>query len=94
MKIVKNTFESFLEEVNQVFIRIDLHDQALSLVAGGIDRSGNWIEFISKLDRAKTLSDIIRSFKIMTYFVEQEHKSWDIEKPHHILLREYHQSPN
>ncbi|MEM6736839.1 MAG: hypothetical protein AAF620_12315 [Bacteroidota bacterium] len=87
MKVVKPTFESFLEEVDEVFIRIDRYENTLTLVAGGINTSGTWIEFASKLDSIKTLSDIARSLKIMVYFVEEEQKHWDLEKPHHVLIR-------
>lgn len=86
MKIVKSTFQDVLEEVEKIFFRIDIDEGNKLLSAGGINKSGVWIEFVST---STSIYNIEKRLKIMIYLVEREKKCWSQEKHHHAIIREY-----
>ncbi|MEQ8627100.1 hypothetical protein [Ekhidna sp.] len=88
MKIIKDSFESLLRETENIYIRIDSENGVRTLVAGGIDQNGTWIEYPSELKYSDTAIDITRYLKVMIYLIQEEKKKWGIERPHHLLIRE------
>ena len=94
MKIVKPTFESLLQEINSIYLRLEDERGIKSVIAGGLNKNGVWVEFPFELSKHANLTDITRCLKTMVYLIEEEHKQWGLEEPHHQLIRNYCMSLN
>ncbi|MEM6831111.1 MAG: hypothetical protein AAGA66_02535 [Bacteroidota bacterium] len=88
MKVVKPSFESVLDELDRILIRTEEENGVRSLVAGGLNKEGVWVEYASALSPEARLPDIIKPLRIMVLLIAEENKRWELEKPHHWLLRE------
>lgn len=88
MKIVKPTFESLLEELDEIYVRFEDARGTKALVAGGINKNGIWTEFSFSLSSGAGLYDIIRCLQAMVHLIEEERKQWHLEESHHFFLRE------
>lgn len=88
MKIMKPSFESVLDELDRIFIRTEEENGVRSLVAGGFNKNGVWVEYASGIGPEARLPDIIKSLQVMVHLITEENKRWELEKPHHRLIRE------
>ena len=80
MRIIKPTFESFLAETKRIYIRMERKNRKQSLVAGGFDSRGYWIEYLSRIEDQATLNDISKCLEVMVYMIEEENKEWQFEQ--------------
>jgi len=89
MTIVQPTLEHLLDRLDEVYIRIEEKQGVRSLVAGGLNKQGIWLEFPTHLDGTPTLLSIVRCLELMICFIEEEQKGWSMEQPYHKLFRDF-----
>ena len=88
MNTIQPTFESLLDQLTNIYLRIDNYNGTRYLVAGGITQEGKWIEFPTQLHDKASLQDITRSLQVIVNILQVENKTWSLEKPHLFLIRE------
>lgn len=88
MKRTVPSFEHLLSEIKDLFIRIEDHEGVRTLVAGGIGRQGVWLEYPVAMRREATLLEISQCLGRMVGMIQEENRQWQLEAPHHRLIRE------
>ncbi|MEM6831802.1 MAG: hypothetical protein AAF551_14925, partial [Bacteroidota bacterium] len=82
MKIIQPTLESFLQETNQIYLRMERQDGTAVVVAGGFREDGMWTEFHSRLEADPSIKSIVRHLKLIALIIKNERKLYEFRFEH------------